>query len=151
MKKTMKQLVAFVLAVMMVLMLTTASADVKKSRKKKSNPPAVTETVVQAPAEEEKVVTPAPVAETDPALGKDDAPGSVRIKIRNAGKQLYYGDKVTLEAEVKNVEGRYTVLWQYKAEDNEWKTVHKGEEYTFTLTEETAAREYRALVVTGKK
>lgn len=68
--------------------------------------------------------------------------------------ELYYGDTVTLRADVSASEDRaYTLDWQYWQEDAEkpensgWRSLGcSGNTYTFTLTESTAAMSFRVLV-----
>ena len=76
----------------------------------------------------------------------------VSIKLENEGA-IYYGDLVTLQAEVKEANGEYTVIWEYYNEEadiehgeNPWVALEEGEKYEFTVDEENAKLTYRAVV-----
>ena len=72
---------------------------------------------------------------------------TVRVKLKNTG-DIYYGDRVTLVAEVKS-DAAYTVAWEYldvTPEQPVWVALATGETYAFEVTAATAARTYRAVV-----
>lgn len=60
--------------------------------------------------------------------------------------EVYYGDQVTLQAYVKNISGDYMIVWE-QLKDGQWIRVGSGSQYTFTVTEATAAAEFRAVLV----
>lgn len=74
-------------------------------------------------------------------------PGNESVSVARQGSgDVYYGDEVTLRAVVKNVTGDYTVVWEcYTA--NGWVKVGTGMTYTFTVTEDTADADFRALLI----
>ena len=72
---------------------------------------------------------------------------TVRVKLENTG-DIYYGDRVTLVAEVA-ANGEYTVSWEYlnvEPEEPVWVTIGSGETYAFEVNVANAARTYRAVV-----
>ncbi len=78
----------------------------------------------------------------------------VSVKLMNGAAEIFYGDSVTLVADVKNANQAYTVRWEVfqgdvDAETNEqvWTTVGSGDTYTFTVTEDNAEYAYRAVLV----
>lgn len=81
------------------------------------------------------------------ALAEEEAPAPESIYITRRGSgDVYYGDEVTLQAYVKNVEGDYSIVWEKYTADG-WVKVGSGDYYTFTVTEATAALEYRAMLI----
>lgn len=96
---------------------------------------------------EAPVETKAPAKSEAPA--ETEAPAQdIRVKVRlNNRNQLYFGDTAELEAIVEGAEV-YTVRWQYN-DGRGWKDIagKTGDKYRFTLDEENAEYEYRALVV----
>lgn len=110
------------------------------------------ETEIPAPTTA-PIVSEAPAETKVPA--KSEAPAEtqapaqeIRVKVRlNNREQLYFGDTAELEAIVDGVEV-YTVRWQYN-DGRGWKDIagKTGDKYRFTLDEENAEYEYRALVV----
>lgn len=110
------------------------------------------ETEIPAPTaapimSEAPVETKAPAKSEAPA--ETEAPAQdIRVKVRlNNRNQLYFGDTAELEAIVEGAEV-YTVRWQYN-DGRGWKDIagKTGDKYRFTLDEENAEYEYRALVV----
>lgn len=71
--------------------------------------------------------------------------GTVRILLLNEGP-LYYGDEVSLLADVDNVEDEHTLTWQIKVDIDKWESIATGRTYSFTLTPENASLEYRVVV-----
>lgn len=110
------------------------------------------ETEIPAPTAA-PIMSEAPVETKAPA--KSEAPAEtvapaqdIRVKVRlNNRNQLYFGDTAELEAIVEGAEV-YTVRWQYN-DGRGWKDIagKTGDKYRFTLDEENAEYEYRALVV----
>ena len=82
------------------------------------------------------------------ALAEGEAkPGNETITISRQGSgDIYYGDEVTLCANVKNAAGDYSVVWERYTPDG-WIKVGSGLTYTFTVTETTAASDFRAMLV----
>ena len=112
-----------------------------ESEKEASTPPAVAETHKPQPT---PVPTPQPTPEPFTA--------QVEIELENEG-QLYFGDKVVLNAEVKQANAEYTVRWEYYNVDADiehgedpWVLAHKGEKYEFTVNEENARLTYRLVL-----
>lgn len=74
-------------------------------------------------------------------------PGNESISISRQGSgDVYYGDEVTLRANVRNAAGDYSVVWERYTPEG-WVTVGSGLTYTFTVTETTAASDFRAMLV----
>ncbi|MBR6753798.1 MAG: hypothetical protein IKM05_07205 [Clostridia bacterium] len=74
-------------------------------------------------------------------------PGNESISIkRQGGGDIYFGDEVTLCAYVNNVVGDYSVVWERYTPDG-WIKVGSGMTYTFTVTDTTAASDFRAMLV----
>ena len=108
---------------------------------------------VEEPEEEaETVEEPAETPEEEPEAEPETAfEATVRVKLENEG-DIYYGDRVTLRAEVK-ANAEYTVVWEYldaaaseDADEDVWVVADKGETYSFDVDEENAALTYRAVV-----
>ncbi len=113
--------------------------------------PAAEEPVVEEPAAEEPVVEETaaeePVAE-EPVVDKF-ANASVTVRMQNSG-DIYYGDSVTLLAQVNGVaEGAsYSIQWQTMRDEKEgWKQIGSGSTYSFVVTESNATLPYRAVLV----
>ncbi len=70
---------------------------------------------------------------------------SISIRMENTG-DIYFGDTVTLKADVRNAEGNYSIVWEVLTEDG-WKQVGSGQKYSFVVTESNAANQYRALLI----
>lgn len=70
---------------------------------------------------------------------------SISIRMENTG-DIYYGDTVTLKADVYNAESGYSIIWEVLTEDG-WEKVGSGEKYSFTVTEANAANQYRAVLI----
>lgn len=95
----------------------------------------IAEEIIEEPAEE-------PVEE----IVEEVAPqGTVRILLLNEGP-LYYGDEVSLLADVDNVEDEHTLTWQIKVDIDKWENIAVGRNYRFILTPENASLEYRVIV-----
>ena len=63
---------------------------------------------------------------------------------------IYFGDQVTLLAEVSGVEGNadYTIRWQTIYDEEEgWVNIGSGRTYAFTVNESNAKLPYRAVMV----
>lgn len=85
------------------------------------------------------------VTETEEVIEEAAPQGTVRILLMNEGP-LYYGDEVTLLADVDNVEDEHTLTWQIKVDIDKWENIAIGRTYSFTLTPENASLEYRVIV-----
>lgn len=74
--------------------------------------------------------------------------GAVEIAVKDGG--IAFGQDVTLVANVSGAETlSYRLVWEANdGDDRGWYTVGSGREYTFTLTNENAYREYRVAVFT---
>ena len=110
--------------------------------------PAETEApaATEAPAETEAPAATEAPAETE---APRDPSFDVEVKLLTGG-DIYYGDKVKLQAVLTGeTDANFTYQWQYN-DGNGWKNV-KGETkaiYEFVVTEENAVYDYR-VVVTG--
>ena len=73
--------------------------------------------------------------------------GTAEIRLENEG-MLHYGDEITLNAEVRDANMDYRLVWE--ASDNDghgWYAVGSGERYSFFLSRENIGREYRVSVI----
>ena len=74
--------------------------------------------------------------------------GSADIEIKNKG-DLHYGDEIILKAKVRDANLSYRLVWEANdSDDRGWYAIGRGEEYSYTLTEENADREYRVVLFT---
>ena len=74
--------------------------------------------------------------------------GHAYITIDNKG-MLYYGDEVTLRANVENANMDYTILWEATDDNGEhWERLESGESISFILTQWNANRQYRIILNT---
>lgn len=124
MKKMMTAML--VLLVLVSMFAVSASAEAKKGSKSKKNE--VVETVKS-----------------------DVFEGSVKVEMKTKAKDLRYGEEVTLKAVVKGGKNvNYTLRWEVN-DGNGWTVVENenGKTLSFTLTEEAAMNQYRAVVVTA--
>ena len=72
--------------------------------------------------------------------------GTADIKLKNEG-MLTYGDTITLQAKVKDVNLSYRLVWEANDNDDRgWFTVGSGDQYSFTLSQDIVDREYRVVV-----
>ena len=79
---------------------------------------------------------------------EEEFSAELEIMIAGEADELFYGDAVTLEAVVFGANMEYVVRWEAAGEDGEWFAVAEGSNvYEFVLTEETAAMQYRAVLV----
>lgn len=104
--------------------------------------------VSEAPVETKAPAKSEAPAETQTPAETEAPAQEIRVKVRlNNREQLYFGDTAELEAIVDGAEV-YTVRWQYN-DGRGWKDIagKTGDKYRFTLDEENAEYEYRALVV----
>lgn len=95
----------------------------------------IVEEIIEEPAEE--------IVEED--IEEAAPQGTVRILLLNEGP-LYYGDEVSLLADVDNVEDEHTLTWQIKVDIDKWENIAVGRNYRFILTPENASLEYRVIV-----
>lgn len=76
--------------------------------------------------------------------------GSVRIEMKNQG-DIFFGDTVTLEANVSNANTAYDIRWEVNRHDsNGWNAIsgQTGKTYDFTITEKNADYDYRVVLST---
>lgn len=79
---------------------------------------------------------------------EEEFSAELEIMIAGEADELFYGDAVTLKAVVFGANMEYVVRWEAAGEDGEWFAVAEGSNvYEFVLTEETAAMQYRAVLV----
>ena len=82
--------------------------------------------------------------------GEIEAPvvftGHAYITIDNKG-MLYYGDEVTLRANVENANMDYSIVWEATDDNGEhWERLESGESISFILTQWNAGRQYRIVL-----
>ena len=76
----------------------------------------------------------------------------ISIELTNTG-DLHFGDELQLKAVVGGANRSYENTWQNRDlptpsnEEPEWEQIETGETYQLLLTEETAKREYRVLLI----
>lgn len=99
----------------------------------------------EAPATEEPTAEPAPEATEEAPVAFT---GSVEVKLENEG-EIFFGDTVVLRAEVRDANTAYEIRWEVK-KDRDWEVIGGEDEsiYKFVVTEENAAYEYRAVLIT---
>lgn len=81
--------------------------------------------------------------------GRKPFRGSVWIERKGNGA-IYFGDRVVLEAKVRDANADYRIRWEVDRQDGAgWETVPGAseEEYGFVVTEENAAYAYRVVLV----
>ena len=72
--------------------------------------------------------------------------GTADIELKNEG-MLRYGDEIKLEAKVRDVNLSYRLIWEANDNDDRgWYTIASGERYSYTLTADNLAREYRVVL-----
>lgn len=134
--------------------------------------PAPAEEAAPAPTEESATATPAEeateVGETAPAeeapaeqeaIGNDDPAsatdeeipftGSVSVELVNEG-EVYYGDRVTLRANISDVSAAYRIRWEVNCQDGMgWRVIpdEQGSEYEFVVNPQNVNYEYRVVLV----
>ena len=172
MRKTWKSLLASCLA--LILCLTAPLASFAEMESTKTDLPAVVEPSEEptvAPSEEPtEAPTEEPTAEPteepteEPVLPveEEEDPDSeeeeeefdavLDVVLANEGEELFYGDAVTLQAIIAFATGSYTIRWEASANVDgveDWFVVDESNSttYTFELTEENAAWQYRATLV----
>lgn len=125
----------------------------KKAKSKKKNEVAEEETEVSE-AEEEPVELIVEIEDTETPLGLFDqqAPFTGTVQVQRKGEgTLYYGDEVTLTADVRDANALYQLRWEVNRQDEEgWKPIEGESEvdYDFVLTRDNANYEYRVVLVT---
>ncbi|MEG0935879.1 MAG: hypothetical protein RSJ41_09835 [Clostridia bacterium] len=74
---------------------------------------------------------------------------SVKVAMTN-GKDLCFGDTVTLKAIVKGADAAaYTLSWEVKEGKHDWKALGEtNATYTFTVTEQNQNFKYRVALIT---
>lgn len=109
---------------------------------------------VPAVTEAPEAVEPPEVTEAPEATEVTPFAARVAVKLATEADELFYGDSVTLKADVKDANRAYTVRWEvFRGEMDEetseeiWQSVGSGDTYTFTVTEENASYVYRAVLV----
>ena len=74
--------------------------------------------------------------------------GSADIELKNEG-DLHYGDEIVLQAKVQDTDLSYRLVWEANdSDDRGWYTIGRGEEFSYTLSEENVDREYRVVLFT---
>lgn len=140
-KMTMNRLAALAVALMIVALVPVgALAEDINITTPTDLAPVVTEELTEV--ENASNVT---ETETEEVIEEAAPQGTVRILLLNEGP-LYYGDEVTLLADVDNVEDEHTLTWQIKVDIDKWENIAVGRTYCFTLTPENASLEYRVIV-----
>lgn len=72
--------------------------------------------------------------------------GTAEIELENEGT-LKYGDEIKLAAKVQDVNLSYRLIWEANdSDDRGWYTIASGENYSYTLTADNVAREYRVVL-----
>lgn len=72
--------------------------------------------------------------------------GTAEIELENEGT-LKYGDEIKLNAKVQDVNLSYRLIWEANdSDDRGWYTIASGENYSYTLTADNVAREYRVVL-----
>lgn len=72
--------------------------------------------------------------------------GTAEIELENEGS-LKYGDEIKLAAKVQDVNLSYRLIWEANdSDDRGWYTIASGENYSYTLTADNVAREYRVVL-----
>ena len=72
--------------------------------------------------------------------------GTAKIELKNEGG-LKYGDEIKLAAKVQDVNLSYRLIWEANdSDDRGWYTIASGENYSYTLTADNVAREYRVVL-----
>ena len=71
--------------------------------------------------------------------------GTADIVLRE--KEFSFGQEITLEAKVTNIEMSYRLVWEVNDGDERgWYTIASGPEYSFTVTPEMMEREFRVVL-----
>ncbi len=74
--------------------------------------------------------------------------GSADIELKNKG-EIHYGDEIVLQAKVRDTDLSYRLVWEANdSDDRGWYTIGRGEEFSYTLSEENVDREYRVVLFT---
>ena len=113
--------------------------------------PATEAPATEAPATEAPA-TEAPATEEPAPEAIEEAPvaftGSVEVKLENDG-EIFFGDTVVRRAVVRDANTAYEIRWEVK-KDRDWEVIGGEDEsiYKFVVTEENAAYEYRAVLIT---
>ena len=107
--------------------------------------PATEAPATEAPATEEPTAEPTPEATEEAPVAFT---GSVEVKLENEG-EIFFGDTVVLRAEVRDANTAYEIRWEVK-KDCDCEVIGGEDEsiYKFVVTEENAAYEYRAVLIT---
>ena len=72
--------------------------------------------------------------------------GTAEIELENEGT-LKYGDEIKLNAKVQDVNLSYRLIWEANdSDDRGWYTIASGENYSYTLSADNVAREYRVVL-----
>lgn len=72
--------------------------------------------------------------------------GTAEIELENEGT-LKYGDEIKLAAKVQDVNLSYRLIWEANdSDDRGWYTIASGENYSYTLSADNVAREYRVVL-----
>ena len=72
--------------------------------------------------------------------------GTADIELKNEGR-LKFGEEITLEAKVQDVNVNYRLIWEANDSDGRgWFSIASGEQYSYTLTQENLERQYRVVL-----
>ena len=161
MKKTMKKMGLIILtAALLCSTIPGAYAD-ESATPSEATPVATAEPTVEPTAEPTVAPTAEPVAEptAEPTVEPTAEPapvaftGVVKVKLETEG-DLFFGDTVTLRADVRDANAEYAIRWEMKSEepDAEWEVIpgETAETYSFAITEENADYAYRAVLVVAE-
>ena len=75
--------------------------------------------------------------------------GSVLVELVNEGA-VYFGDRVTLRANIRDVNTAFQIRWEVNCQDNNgWRAIsdEQGSEYEFVVTPDNVNYEYRVVLV----
>lgn len=70
---------------------------------------------------------------------------SISVHLKNSG-DIYYGDIVTLRADVSDAPEEYSIYWEASSDGSSWFSVGSDSSYSFTVNEENALYYYRAIL-----
>ena len=112
----------------------------------------ILEVIEESPIEEtyieiEEPEVPLGIFEEEPEL-IEEFTGSVSISCNNRGT-IYYGDEITLTAEVENANAPYTISWEVNQQNGEgWRRIENENDqtYNFICSQENVNYEYRAVL-----
>lgn len=150
----MKKVLCVLFAVMMFVSFGTLSIAEEEIKEVAAE---VVEAVEAAPVVEEAAPVAEELIEEEPEEDPmavielpEDMPvaftGKISVSMQFDGEELYYGDTVTLRANVKDANLPYSIRWESGVND-QWNTIGSGSSYSFTVNEQNAVLAYRAVLV----